>query len=388
MSYVLPGITLGIHHGGRLFQLVRSATLDELGKSYVTVAQSKGLATWPWSTRHILRNISVVVATMVGWEYARMWGGTVFLVEFTFAWPGIGKLVTDAARVHDFPVIQAGVRRRRDLRGLANLFVDLLSHRSRQARGGRRDGELGRRRRRRSARSRAQRAVDTACAVAGRGGIWVAVSRPASSCSPCSTTWIAPFDHTEQNVEVEVPRPAVDERRRASTCSGTDELGRDVFSKVIVGARLTLVHRRHEHAHRRRHRQRRSGCSPATRAAASTGSCMRLTEAQTAMPMFLVALLLLSSLGASVVNLIIILPTLRVADVRPADPRRDAAHALDAVHRGGGRRRMHARGRSSAATCCPTWAGRVVVLRRSASARSSWPRRGCRSSAPACRPPT
>jgi peptide/nickel transport system permease protein len=36
---------------------------------------------------------------------------------------------------------------------------------------------------------------------------------------------------------------------------------------------------------------------------------MRLTEAQTAMPMFLIALLLLSSLGASVWNLIVILPT-------------------------------------------------------------------------------
>ena len=29
-SYVLPGLTLGLHHGGRLFQLVRSAVLDEL----------------------------------------------------------------------------------------------------------------------------------------------------------------------------------------------------------------------------------------------------------------------------------------------------------------------------------------------------------------------
>jgi peptide/nickel transport system permease protein len=126
-SYILPGLTLGIHHGGRLFQLVRSATLDELGKSYVTVAQSKGLGQVAVVTRHILRNISVVVATMVGWEYARMWGGTVFLVEFTFAWPGIGKLVTDAARVHDFTVIEAGVVVAGIFVVFSNLFVDLLS---------------------------------------------------------------------------------------------------------------------------------------------------------------------------------------------------------------------------------------------------------------------
>ncbi len=127
MSYVLPGITLGIHHGGRLFQLVRSATLDELGKSYVTVAQSKGLGLAAVVTRHILRNVGLVLVTMVGWEYARMWGGTVFLVEFTFAWPGIGKLVTDAAKVHDFHVIQAGVVVAGIFVVLANLVVDLLA---------------------------------------------------------------------------------------------------------------------------------------------------------------------------------------------------------------------------------------------------------------------
>lgn len=127
MAYFLPGLTLGIHHGGRLFQLVRSATLDELGKSYVTVAQSKGLNGFAIATRHILRNVGLVVGTMVGWEYARMWGGTVFLIEFTFAWPGIGKIVTDAAKVHDFNVIQAGVVIAGVFVVLSNLVVDLIA---------------------------------------------------------------------------------------------------------------------------------------------------------------------------------------------------------------------------------------------------------------------
>lgn len=126
-AYLLPGITLGIHHGGRLFQLVRSATLDELDKSYVTVAQSKGLGYYAVVLRHILRNIGVVLATMVGWEYARMWGGTVFLIEFTFAWPGIGKLVTEAAQRHDFHVVQAGVVVAGIFVVVANLVVDVMS---------------------------------------------------------------------------------------------------------------------------------------------------------------------------------------------------------------------------------------------------------------------
>jgi peptide/nickel transport system permease protein len=127
MSYVLPGVTLGLHHGGRLFQLVRSAVVDELNKSYVTVATSKGLGYPTVVVRHIMRNVGLVLVTMVGWEYARMWGGTVFLIEFTFAWPGIGKLVTDAASRHDFHVIQAGVVVAGVFVVLSNLLVDVLA---------------------------------------------------------------------------------------------------------------------------------------------------------------------------------------------------------------------------------------------------------------------
>lgn len=126
-SYVLPGVTLGLHHGGRLFQLVRSATVDELNKSYVTVATGKGLGYRAVVVRHILRNVSLVLITMVGWEYARMWGGTVFLIEFTFAWPGIGKLVSDAATRHDFHVVQAGVVVAGVFVVLSNLVVDIFA---------------------------------------------------------------------------------------------------------------------------------------------------------------------------------------------------------------------------------------------------------------------
>ncbi len=127
VSYVLPGITLGLHHGGRLFQLVRSATVDELNKPYVTVATGKGLGYHAVVTRHILRNVALVLVTMVGWEYARMWGGTVFLIEFTFAWPGVGKLVSDAALKHDFHVVQAGVVVAGVFVVLSNLVVDILA---------------------------------------------------------------------------------------------------------------------------------------------------------------------------------------------------------------------------------------------------------------------
>jgi peptide/nickel transport system permease protein len=119
--------------------------------------------------------------------------------------------------------------------------------------------------------------------------------------------WIAPFDHTDQNVRAKFLSP-LSRSDEGFHLMGTDELGRDVFSKVVIGTRLTLLI-----------------AFASTLIGAAVGTVlgmlagykggrtdrvvMRLTEAQTAMPMFLIALLLLSSLGASVWNLIAILPT-------------------------------------------------------------------------------
>lgn len=119
--------------------------------------------------------------------------------------------------------------------------------------------------------------------------------------------WISPFAHDAQNVRAKFLGP-LSSSDSGFHLFGTDELGRDVFSKVIAGARLTVF----------------IGAM-STLIGATVGTIlgmlagykggwidrlvMRLTEAQTAMPMFLIALLLLSSLGASVWNLIAILPT-------------------------------------------------------------------------------
>ncbi|HEU5148882.1 MAG TPA: ABC transporter permease [Iamia sp.] len=118
---------------------------------------------------------------------------------------------------------------------------------------------------------------------------------------------ISPYDHTQQVPREKFLSP-LESGSRGLHVFGTDELGRDVLSQVIAGARLTLFI-----------------AMAATLIGASIGCLlgmlagylggwvdrvvMRLTEAQTAMPMFLVALLLLSSLGPSVWNLIAILPT-------------------------------------------------------------------------------
>ena len=124
-SIVLPAATLGIVHGGRIYQLVRSATFEEMSKPYVTVARSKGLTEWNILRRHVVRNTGVTTATIVGWEYVRMWGGAVFAIEYVFAWPGVGLVTIQAAHNQDFFVLQAAVIIAGAFVIFSNLLIDL-----------------------------------------------------------------------------------------------------------------------------------------------------------------------------------------------------------------------------------------------------------------------
>ncbi|MGH7817089.1 MAG: ABC transporter permease [Candidatus Binatia bacterium] len=125
-SLVLPAGALGIIHGARIFQLVRSATFEEMTKPYALVARSKGLPERLILWNHILRNTAVTMATTIGWEYVRMMGGAAFAIEVVFAWPGIGQLMIHAASRQDFPVLQAAVIIAGAFVIVTNGIVDLL----------------------------------------------------------------------------------------------------------------------------------------------------------------------------------------------------------------------------------------------------------------------
>ena len=118
----------------------------------------------------------------------------------------------------------------------------------------------------------------------------------------------APYDHDAQNLRYRLLGPG-ESSPEGLHLLGTDSLGRDLFSRMVVGTRLTLFI-----------------AVTATLIGAGVGVLfgllggyfggrtdrllMRLGEAQTAMPMFLVAILLLSLLGPSVIILIFVLPCL------------------------------------------------------------------------------
>jgi peptide/nickel transport system permease protein len=107
--YILPAITLAALPLGRLTQIVRSAMLDQLGQQYMLVGQALGLPTSSRIFRHALKNASIPIVTMMGWELGRLIAGFTVLVEFVFNWPGVGLLAIQAIQHHDIPLIEADV---------------------------------------------------------------------------------------------------------------------------------------------------------------------------------------------------------------------------------------------------------------------------------------
>ena len=75
--------------------------------------------------KHALTNALIPVITVVGMQFGILLGGSV-LVESIFVVPGVGKMMVDAIKSRDFPVVQGGVLAIALLFSLVNLVVDIL----------------------------------------------------------------------------------------------------------------------------------------------------------------------------------------------------------------------------------------------------------------------
>jgi peptide/nickel transport system permease protein len=121
---VLPAIVLAVANIAVLTRLTRSAVLDVLNQEFVTVAHAKGLAPRRVTLKHVLPNIFVPLLTVLGLVFANLMVGTA-VVEYVFAWPGIGRLAIDSALVRDQPVVVGFTVAAGLIFTLMNLLVDV-----------------------------------------------------------------------------------------------------------------------------------------------------------------------------------------------------------------------------------------------------------------------
>lgn len=122
---VLPTLTLTLILAGGVARYVRTSMLEVIGQDYIRTARAKGLPESRVILKHGLRNGLIPIVTLFGVYFPFLLSGTV-LIEYVFAWPGMGQLMVESIRREDLPVVLAGTFLFGGMVVLGNLLADLL----------------------------------------------------------------------------------------------------------------------------------------------------------------------------------------------------------------------------------------------------------------------
>lgn len=100
----LPVVILGLLAMAGITRLLRAALLEESSKEYVILARAKGAGRTRILLRHIFPNVLGTLITVIALSWATLLEGSV-LTETVFAWPGVGRYMTNALFSADVPAI-------------------------------------------------------------------------------------------------------------------------------------------------------------------------------------------------------------------------------------------------------------------------------------------
>lgn len=101
---IMPVLLYATSGAGFITRLTRSCMLEVLREDYIMTARMKGLKERVVIYRHALRNAILPVVTVVSLYVSYLVGGAA-VIEFVFAWPGVGRLAVLAATQRDYPVV-------------------------------------------------------------------------------------------------------------------------------------------------------------------------------------------------------------------------------------------------------------------------------------------
>ena len=124
---LLPSLALSIPMIGRFLRQFRAEILEQLGKSYVSGAVTRGVKDRYILFRNVLHNAAIPILTIVGLQIGTLFGGSV-VIETIFRWPGLGKMAMDAITNRDYPVIQGFVLFTSVIYVAVNLLTDIAYH--------------------------------------------------------------------------------------------------------------------------------------------------------------------------------------------------------------------------------------------------------------------
>ena len=105
---ILPAICLVLVLFGYIARITRAGVIEALEADYTRTAILKGLPRSKVIRRDVLRNALLPTIAVIATQVGYLIGGLV-IVEVLFSYQGIGRLLYDAARNADFPLLAGGV---------------------------------------------------------------------------------------------------------------------------------------------------------------------------------------------------------------------------------------------------------------------------------------
>ena len=124
-SLVLPVLALAAAQTAILTRFIRSAVLDSIHEKYVQAVRAKGVSRHKTLWKHVLKNASIPILTLVGLQFATLLAGAI-VTENVFVLPGLGRLIMTSIENRDLIVIRNILLLLTATVMLVNVLVDCL----------------------------------------------------------------------------------------------------------------------------------------------------------------------------------------------------------------------------------------------------------------------
>ncbi|HEY6575867.1 MAG TPA: ABC transporter permease [Mycobacterium sp.] len=121
---VLPTLTLALPLAGFLGQVTRDEFSSAMEQPFAVSARARGMSDPAVRWRHALRHAVLPGLTLSGWALGSLFS-TAVIVEAVFVRPGLGRVLVDAVKSQDMPVVVGVTLFVAAVYVLANLLVNL-----------------------------------------------------------------------------------------------------------------------------------------------------------------------------------------------------------------------------------------------------------------------
>jgi peptide/nickel transport system permease protein len=123
-SMTLPIFTLALIEVAAFSRYMRSAAIDVLAQDYIKVARAKGLPERLVLLRHLVKNASLPMVTLIGLSLPILLAGNL-IIETLFNYQGLGLLFYTSLQKVDYPVLLAYTLAGAVLVVVGNLIADI-----------------------------------------------------------------------------------------------------------------------------------------------------------------------------------------------------------------------------------------------------------------------